>query len=113
MNILEETAASLFCMEVVGMGEELQQVLMKHNNLSTKQHCTMTVTGQVVSCWPFTLKAWVHSQARFVVDAVSLRQFFLQVLWFSPVSITPPMLCTYINSSVPVTALLNNTFKQI
>jgi uncharacterized membrane protein (DUF106 family) len=98
-------------MEVVGMGEELQQVLTKHNNLSTKEYCTMIVTGQVVSCWPFTLKAWVHSQARYAVDAVSLRQFFLQVLWFSHVSITPPMLCTYILSSVPVTALLNKIFK--
>jgi hypothetical protein len=39
---------------------------------------------------------------RFEVDKVALAQVFLPVLWFSPVTITPPMLHTYLKLHFPL-----------
>lgn len=45
---------------------------------------------QAVSRLALSAETQVLSRATFVADTVALEQVFLKVLWFSPVSVTPP-----------------------
>ena len=58
-------------------------------------------TAHTVSCQSLTTETRVQSQASpvhmgFVVNIVELEQVFLQLLWFTPVSIIPSVLHTHI-----------------
>ena len=58
-------------------------------------------TAQMVSCQSLTTEAWVQSQASpvhmgFMVNIVELEQVFLQLLWFTPISIILSVFHTHI-----------------
>jgi hypothetical protein len=56
---------------------------------------------QAFSCWSLTIEVQVQSQAiahGILVDRVALRQVFVQVLWFYPVTLVSPMRHTLLSA---------------